>query len=137
MSSPITKELTAYLIPGAGICLEFPVTACYDWSDPYAVRLGFPDAAQGAEAVPSWTFARELLDGGMRGPVGDGDVHVWPCGPDLVMVELRAATGSALVALAARELRTFLFLSYAEVPPGYEGEFLELDRLLHELTGRV
>lgn len=145
MSSPITKELTAYLVVEVDTCLEFPVTAEYDKHDPYAVRLAFPDAVRKADdaagaredSVPSWTFGRELLDAGQRAPVGDGDVHVWPCGPDLVMVELRSVSGCALIALAARELRAFLFLSYAEVPPGYEGGYLELDRLLHDLMGRA
>lgn len=140
MSSPVTKELTAYLILGVDACVEFSVTARYARNDPYAVRLAFPQAPaapDAAEAGPSWTFGRELLDEGMRRPAGDGDVHVWPCGPDLVMVELRTAEGSALVALAARELREFLFLSYAEVPPGYEGGYLEIDRLLHDLMGRA
>lgn len=166
MSSPISKQLTAYLIIGLDTCVELAVTAVYDKNDPYAVRLVFPDAivtAVDADAdaddggfaamvevtaadqprdldaddVLSWTFARELLGDGQREPVGEGDVHVWPCGPDLVMVELRSGIGSALLALAARDLRTFLFLSYAEVPPGYESNYLELDRLLHDLMGRA
>jgi hypothetical protein len=142
MSSPITKQLTAYLVVGFESCLEFPVTAGYDRNDPYAVRLAFPAArhpaapAQDAD-VPSWTFGRELIADGLHEPAGDGDVHVWPCGPDLVMIELRSDAGSALVAVASRELRMFLFLSYAEVPPGYEGRYLELDRLLHDLMGRA
>jgi hypothetical protein len=141
-SPTVTQQLTAYLIVGLDTCLEFPAAAEYDKNDPYAVRLSFPAAhhpaapAQAAD-VPSWTFGRELLDDGLREPAGDGDVHVWPCGPDLVMIELRSEAGSALLAVAARELRTFLFLSYAEVPPGYEGGYLELDRLLHDLMGRA
>jgi hypothetical protein len=167
MSSPITRKLTAYLIIGSDACLEFPVTAGYDMHDPYAVRLDFPAARRpdtdadidadidasdlpGADAaadpsdaeapevdVPSWMFGRELLADGLREPAGEGDVHVWPCGSDVVMVELRSDRGSALLAVPARELRTFLFLSYAEVPPGYEGRYLELDRLLHDLMGRA
>lgn len=142
MSSPITEQLTAYLIVGLDSCLEFPVAAGYDEHDPYAVRLSFPAGRHPAAPaqdmdVPSWTFGRELLAEGLREPAGDGDVHVWPCGPDLVMIELRSAAGSALLAVDARELRTFLFLSYAEVPPGYESRYLELDRLLHDLMGRA
>jgi hypothetical protein len=146
MSSSITRKLKAHLIIGLDVCLEFPVTAGYDVRDPYAVSLAFPaahrpDADADADAAdagaPSWTFGRELLADGLRGPAGEGDVHVWPCGPDVVMVELRSDRGSALLAVPARELRTFLFLSYAEVPPGYEGRYLELDRLLHDLMGRA
>ena len=136
MSTLITERLTAYLIIGREAGLDFTITASYDQRDPYAVRLVFPVNTE--EGYPlTWVFGRQLLDDGLEGPTGDGDVHVWPCGPDLVMLELRAAAGSALIALSARQLRTFLFLSYAEVPPGYESGFVEIDRLLHDLLGRT
>ena len=136
MSTLITERLTAYLIIGREAGLDFTITASYDQRDPYAVRLVFPVNTE--EGYPlTWVFGRQLLDDGLEGPTGDGDVHVWPCGPDLVMLELCAAAGSALSALPARQLRTFLFLSYAEVPPGYESGFVEIDRLLHDLMGRT
>jgi hypothetical protein len=146
MSSPITKRFKAYLIVGPGACLEFPVTFEYDKRDPYAVRLAFPSARHSARPEPgadlepdvrSWTFGRELIAEGLHGTAGDGDVHVWPRGLETVMLELRVDTGSALLALPSRELRTFLFLSYAEVPPGYESRYLELDRVLQDLMGRA
>lgn len=143
MSSPITRQVTACLIIGADACIEFPVCIGYDRNDPYAVRLCFPAVGHPAapgwadEDAPSWTFARELIADGLHKPTGEGDVHVWPCGPDLTMVELRTDAGNAMLALAARELRTFLFLSYAEVPPGYESGYLELDQQLHDLMGRA
>jgi hypothetical protein len=146
MSSPITKRLKAYLIVGPGACLEFPVTFEYDRRDPYAVRLAFPPTRHPARPDPdpdresdilSWTFGRELIAEGLHGTAGAGDVHVWPCGLETVMLELRVDTGSAMLAVPSRELRTFLFLSYAEVPPGYESRYLELDQALHDLMGRA
>ena len=144
-STTITKRLTAYLIVGRDVCLEFRMIVSYDWHDPYAIRLDFPLEDEEKERgyggdddqPPSWTFGRELIAEGLHEPTGEGDVHVWPFGSDLVMVELRSDAGSALIAVPARELRTFLFLTYAEVPPGYEGRNLEMDRLLHDLMGRA
>jgi hypothetical protein len=134
--STITERLTAYLIIGQEAGLDFTITASYDVRDPYAVRLDFPVVGPDGHLL-NWVFGRALLDEGMSGPAGEGDVHVWPCGPDLVMLELCAEAGSALMALPARQLRAFLFLSYAEVPPGYESDYIEIDQLLHDLTDRA
>ena len=136
MSTIITERLTAYLIIGREAGLDFTITASYDQRDPYAVRLAFPVNTEGGHPL-TWIFGRQLLDEGLEGPTGQGDVHVWPCGPDLVFMELRAASGHAQIALSARQLRAFLFLSYAEVPPGYETAYVEIDRLLHDLMGRA
>jgi hypothetical protein len=144
-STTLTKRLTAYLIVGRDVCLEFRMIAGYDRRDPYAVRLDFPLEDEERERghgdddgrAPSWTFGRELIAEGMHAPAGEGDVRVWPFGSDLVMVELRSDAGSALIAVPVHELRAFLFLSYAEVPPGYEGRYLEMDRELHDLMGRA
>jgi len=135
----ITQQVTAYLVLGleSECCLEFSLTAAFHPHDPYAVRFDFPVPQGPDDANLSWTFGRELLASGLTEPSGDGDVHVWPCGPDLAMVELRSDTGSALIALPVREVRAFLYRSYAEVPPGYESDYLELDRLLHDLMGRA
>ena len=136
MATIITERLTAYLIIGREAGLDFTITASYDQRDPYAVRLGFPVNTQ--DGCPlTWIFGRQLLDDGLVGPAGEGDVHVWPCGPDLVMLELRSEAGTAQIALAARQVRAFIFLSYAEVPPGYESGYVEIDRLLHDLMGRA
>jgi hypothetical protein len=136
MSTIITERLTAYLVIGRETGLDFTITASYDQRDPYAVRLTFP--VNTPDGYPlTWVFGRQLIDEGLAGPTGDGDVHLWPCGPDLVMLELRSAGGFAQIALAVRQLRSFLFLSYAEIPPGYESAYVEIDRLLHDLMGRA
>jgi hypothetical protein len=136
MSTIITERLTAYLVTGRETGLDFTITASYDQRDPYAVRLTFP--VNTPDGYPlTWVFGRQLVDEGLAGPTGDGDVHIWPCGPDLVMLELRSAGGFAQIALSVRQLRSFLFLSYAEIPPGYESAYVEIDRLLHDLMGRA
>ena len=136
MATIITERFTAYLLVGREAGLDFTITASYDQRDPYAVRLTFP--VNTPEGSPlTWIFGRQLFDDGLAGPAGDGDVHVWPCGPDLVMLELCASTRLAQIALSARQVRAFLFLSYAEVPPGYETAYVEIDQLLHDLMGRA
>jgi hypothetical protein len=136
MSTIITERLTAYLVIGRETGLDFTITASYDQRDPYAVRLTFP--VNTPDGYPlTWVFGRQLIDEGLAGPTGDGDVHLWPCGPDLVMLELRSAGGFAQIALSVRQLRSFLFLSYAEIPPGYESAYVEIDQLLHDLMGRA
>lgn len=134
--STITERLTAYLIIGEEAGLDFTITASYDERDPYAVRLDFPVVGPDGHLL-SWIFGRALLDEGLSGPAGDGDVHVWPCGPDLVMLELCSEAGSALMALPIRQVRAFLFLSYAEVPPGYESGYIDVDQMLHHLMGQA
>ena len=134
MATIITERLTAYLLIGGEAGVDFTINASYDQRDPYAVRLAFPVNTPEGDAL-TWIFGRQLLDDGLAAPTGDGDVHVWPCGPDLVMLELCASAGMAQIALSARQLRAFLFLSYAEVPPGYESGYIEIDQLLHDLMG--
>ena len=51
-----------------------PVVLGYCSSDPYAVSASFGTTA--GEIV--WTFGRDLLRDGLGGPVGIGDVRVWP-----------------------------------------------------------
>jgi len=136
MSTIITERLTAYLIIGQETGADFTVNASYDEHDPYAVRLDFPVLDPEGNLL-TWVFSRALLDEGLAAPTGDGDVHVWPCGSDLVMLELRSDVGAARIALVVRQVRAFLFLSYAEVPPGFESDYVEIDRLVHDLLGRA
>lgn len=132
MSTIITERLTAYLVIGEAPGIDFTVTASYDGRDPYAVRLDFPVFSPDGHLL-TWVFGRALLDEGLVTPTGDGDVRLWPSGPDLLMLELRSESGAARIGLSARQVRAFLFLSYAEVPPGYESEYVEIDQLVHDL----
>ena len=116
-----------------------PITAHlrYRQDDPLAVRLSFPGAVSPGGGEVAWVFGRDLLDLGLREPAGDGDVHVWPCGPDRVMVEFASPQGTALVQLPGADLRDFLNRSHALVPAGREGEYLDLDSALLDLFDDV
>ncbi|MDK1476029.1 SsgA family sporulation/cell division regulator [Streptomyces sp. 549] len=110
----------------------FPIFATlhYDSRDPLAVQVVFPAevALDGVEVA--WTFARSLLDEAQRGPVGHGDVRLWPHGPDRTMLELQATEGLALVEIPSREVRTFLAESYRLVSEADEHRRLDVEQSL-------
>lgn len=99
---------------------EVPVTLRYLSTDPLAVHFDFPpESCLDGEAL-SWTFARTLLEDGVRGPAGSGDVHIWPCGRALTVLEFHSPRGLALLQFDTSALRRFLLRSYAVVAAGQE-----------------
>lgn len=102
----------------------------YEPTDPFAVTLTFRDHAG---PVP-WTFARELLLEGVFEPVGEGDVHVWPClsptGVAVVMIELDSVEGGVMVEVASRLVSGFLADTLALVPRGRESRQYDVDAAL-------
>ncbi|WP_340560817.1 SsgA family sporulation/cell division regulator [Streptomyces sp. GSL17-111] len=114
-----------------------PATLRYDTSDPLAVRVAFPAEAALHGAEVTWVFARRLLDEGLRGPAGDGDVRFRPGPPGRTFMELKAPQGSALVELAAEDLHRFLAATYTFVPQAVETARLDVDGALAALLGSV
>ncbi|MEU0673968.1 SsgA family sporulation/cell division regulator [Streptomyces sp. NPDC006172] len=117
---------------------EVSVTATlrYTSADPLAVHLDFPpEAALQGEPV-TWTFGRTLLEEGLSGPAGGGDVHIWPCGPERTVVEFRSPMGLALLQFDTAALRRFLLRSHAVVAPGSEDLASAVDRGLDALLGK-
>ncbi|MFF8971784.1 SsgA family sporulation/cell division regulator [Streptomyces sp. NPDC014995] len=118
---------------------ELPVSATlrYTSDDPLAVHLDFPpEACLRGEAV-TWTFGRALLEEGLRGPAGSGDVQLWPCGRTRTVMELHSPLGLALLQFDTAALRRFLLRSYAVVEAGREDVGAEVDRGLNALLGNV
>jgi hypothetical protein len=103
----------------------------YDRTDGCAVTL----AIEAASGPVHWTFARELLVHGQYEPVGDGDVHVWPClsanGEAVVIVELFSPVGETLLQFPARAVQEFVYSSTALVPIG--AEEIDVDSWLEHL----
>ncbi|MDJ1136405.1 SsgA family sporulation/cell division regulator [Streptomyces iconiensis] len=99
----------------------------YDGDDPLAVRIVFPSdiSLDGEEVI--WAFSRDLLDAGLRGPAGEGDVHVWPCGLERTVVELHAGEGVAVLEFRSADLWGFLRCTYDVVSAGTETAHLDLD----------
>jgi hypothetical protein len=118
---------------------EVPVQAVlrYTANDPLAVFLDFPaEAALHGEEI-TWTFARSLLDQGLRAPAGHGDVQIWPYGRTRVVLELHSPHGMALLLFQATALRRFLVRTYGMVACGREDVSAVVERGLSALFGGV
>jgi hypothetical protein len=137
------KQTTSAQIVTASIELEFvgndsevtsiPAELVFDPADPFAVTM----VCQTAEGEVLWTFGRELLMEGRHEPVGDGDVHVWPClssdGVAVVIVELCSPDGEVLVQTGTRAVEAFVTAMLSSVPAGQESVHLDFDDELAEL----
>lgn len=105
----------------------------YDGSDPLALRMVFPAEVSLDDSDVVWTFARDLVETGLREPAGDGDVHVWPCGRAQTVFEFRAPEGVALVQFDNASLRRFLRSTYSVVPAGKEADHLDVEQHIGSL----
>lgn len=134
----VQTSLELRLLLPDGSAIAVPARLRYDTTDPFAVDAVFRAGSAGDPEI-TWTFARALLTDGLLGPVGDGDVHI---GPDtderhdpVISLTLQSPSGSARFALPHAAVLRFLERTYAEVPPGTEADWLnldsELDSLLH------
>jgi hypothetical protein len=117
--------------------LPVPATLRYTATDPLAVHLDFPPEVSLDGTGVTWTFGRALLEEGLRGPVGGGDVHIWPCGPARTVVELHSPCGMALLQFDTAALRRFLLRTYAVVAAGQEDIGAAVEEGLDSLFGNV
>lgn len=131
----VNRTLALELIDTTGEASRLDGDLEYTAADPYAVAAVF-------RAGPSpirWVFARELLAEGLFAPVGDGDVHVWPCldnhGQAVVLIELNSPHGEALLQAASRDVSEFLQRTFELVPRGTEDMQLDLDHTVLQLLG--
>ncbi|MEU2955909.1 SsgA family sporulation/cell division regulator [Streptomyces xanthochromogenes] len=121
--------------------LPLSVRLEYRTADPYAVETVFGVG----ETDVAWTFARDLLAGGMHARTGEGDVSIWPnlhtrAGSSRVYIELKPPLGTALVSLPRDRVEEFLRATNVLVLPGSEDSYLtctplDLERQLAQLTG--
>ncbi|WP_171115944.1 MULTISPECIES: SsgA family sporulation/cell division regulator [Streptomyces] len=120
MDITLQQPAHARLITAQEREVPVPVTLRYLSTDPLAVHLDFPpEVCLDGEAL-SWTFARSLLQEGVRGPAGSGDVHIWPCGRARTVLEFHSPFGLALLQFDTATLRRFLLRTYAVVAAGEE-----------------
>ncbi|MCW2571911.1 MAG: sporulation and cell division protein SsgA [Frankiales bacterium] len=129
-STSVNTELQLRLVvPGAA---SLPVRAGlgYDVTDPYAVQVAFHTGTGNDGEIVEWTFARQLLTDGVTAPVGEGDVQVWPstsAGVTVVCLSLSSPSGKALFEVPLPELVDFLGQTYAAVPTGAEGQYVDVE----------
>ena len=125
----VSTQLQLRLVVPGGPGVPVLTDVRYDAADPWAVRVTFRTGDDDAPTV-EWLFARSLLTDGLREPVGDGDVRVWPAVRGRVRVvhlAMESPSGSALFEMDRDELVEFLQRSYLAVPTGSEAERVDLD----------
>ena len=124
----VTADLDLRLVVPGSPALPVLASITYDAADPYAVQVTFHTG--GERGTVEWRFARQLLTDGVTRLVGEGDVRVWPTrsgGAAAVCLSLSSPSGEALFEASLTELVEFLTRSYAAVPTGSEGDYLDLD----------
>ena len=134
----VTADLQLRLVVPGSSALPVRASMRYDVTDPYAVSVAFhtggndgAETADGSDVV-EWTFARQLLTDGVAGPVGEGDVQVWPTqasgtGLPVVCLSLSSPSGRALFEVPLPELVQFLGQTYEVVPTGCESQHVDVD----------
>lgn len=132
-SGSVTQPISMDAVDADGQTLTLDAELGYYPADPYAVTATF--RTPGGDVV--WTFARELLTGGLTAPAGEGDVHVWPCldahGRAVVVVELNSPDGELLVQAPTKDVLRFVNRTLTAVPAGSESDFIDVDLLIHQL----
>jgi hypothetical protein len=98
--------------------------------DPFTVQL---ELALDQSPSVSWEFARDLVLDGVEGPVGLGDVRLFP-GLEGIHLELYGQRSAAVLVLDDEDVDHFLVESVRMVPVGAESEFHRLDDEIALLT---
>ena len=137
--SGCTARTTFHLV-GPQSWTAVPAALVYDSTDPFAVRVRFGDgAADDVETAlyddpdddggVEWLLSRDLLRAGLTGPVGEGDVRLWPArgGLDVLFLQLRAPSGEAMFELSGAVVGDFLRETELLVPAGSESDLLRVD----------
>ena len=109
----------------------------YTAEDPFAVTLGV--RTRGDRFV-EWLLARDLVIDSLRGPTGDGDVHMSPQRVqdyDIVEIEIRSSDGRAILEVDRDQLLEFLDAATALVPVGAESGHMDIDAEIEKITSRT
>jgi Streptomyces sporulation and cell division protein, SsgA len=123
----VSQVLVLELLDPSGAVAPLETELSYDPADPLAVSATFSTVA----GQVRWTFGRDLLIEGLVEPVGDGDVHVWPCvdndGNSVVIIELCSPDGEALVQGRTADITAFVERMTRSVAAGAEDALLDVD----------
>ncbi|MFJ7071867.1 SsgA family sporulation/cell division regulator [Streptomyces sp. NPDC098781] len=137
MDIALEQPARARLITGEEHEVPVPAKLRYASTDPLAVYIDFPGDVSLDGQGATWTFARCLLEAGLRGPAGEGDVHIWPCSEQRTVVELHSPYGMALLQFDTAALNRFLVRTYAVVAAGEEDLEAVVERGLSALFDGV
>jgi Streptomyces sporulation and cell division protein, SsgA len=129
----VSQVLMLELVDPSGAVAPLQTELAYDPADPLAVSATFSTVAGRVR----WTFGRDLLIEGLLEPVGDGDVHVWPCvdndGNSVVIIELCSPDGEALVQGRTADITAFVERMTRSVAPGAESALLDVDAAINAI----
>ncbi|MBO1334358.1 SsgA family sporulation/cell division regulator [Streptomyces sp. VRA16 Mangrove soil] len=110
----------------------------YSADDPFAVCIRLMVTA---DRGVTWVVGRDLLYAGVERPNGEGDFKVWPTrgphGRSLLYLRLEVPEGSATFVADLTVVRRWLEDTYAMVPSGSEGTYLDWDALTESLLPPV
>lgn len=111
-----------------------PVVMFYDPTDPYAVSILF------LKDSVIWTFGRELMERGLKGEAGIGDVRIYPprggrYSPSALTLQLDSPSGGIRMIMDRGTIQDFLRRTYKVVPKMRESSFMDMDRELAQLFG--
>ncbi|MCD0448850.1 SsgA family sporulation/cell division regulator [Actinocorallia sp. API 0066] len=132
-STTVSAELGLRLVVPDRSTVPLLATLEYAADDPYAIRMSFH---VGNDDPVEWIFARELLTVGIERRAGDGDVQVWPAGPEndrTLHLALSSPFGNALFDVPLTPMADFLHKTYDIVAAGRESEFVDMDAELEHL----
>lgn len=107
----------------------------YRADDPYAISFA---VRRSTDRWVEWLVARDLVIEGLTTPCGIGDIRMRPQrvdGYDVVEIEIRSDTGSAVLEVDRDLLAHFVHGSLEIVDLGEEPDHLNLDEAIARLTG--
>ncbi|RSS80236.1 SsgA family sporulation/cell division regulator [Streptomyces sp. WAC06614] len=111
----VEERVRARVITDDPLYRVIPVALRFTVAEPLAVRIVFPAGLSPEGTENEWVFPRALLEAGLQGPTGSGDVRVWPCGRVQAVVEFHSPEGVAMVQFDSAALRRFLRRTHAPV----------------------
>ncbi|MGW8889397.1 SsgA family sporulation/cell division regulator [Streptomyces sp. NPDC055749] len=110
----------------------------YEREDPFAVELAFYGPVGD---LARWSFSRDLLLGGMRGSVGDGEVAIWPSeeteAGSALFLQLGPQECHALLAVRRSTVSHWLSHTLMTVPVGREMAEVDWDEERRQLFRNV
>ena len=114
----------------AGVFLM--VVFAYDPADPLAVTIAL--SFFGGDSA-TWTVSRDLLQDGLTGPSGAGDMEAFtdPETPRYYYVGFQVEDWPVVLSLSVHALKGFLSEVYRTVPEGTEFEDSDLDAELNAI----